>query len=520
MMQELVEKAKAGDLEAFDQLVARFQDAVCGTVYGVVGSFDDAQDIGQEVFIQAWRDLSTLRDADRFPGWLHHIAQNRCRDFLRRTRREGKCIPGSLEAPSGGDSGDPAEEVARRESERRVRTVIGGLSKANRVTTMLFYINGYSIQEIAHFLEIPVGTVKRRLHESRKQLTRSVIQMVRESLDTDKPGPELRARILGELQTRQKHFSDMIGQVSGESHTGWARHWHERRLKDVCSNAAQYAIQPDQESQRMVPEYRMAMTFRDDFVDIPRRWGIPRDVELTNLRDLSRQWMVTPLSVNRWGQDGLPSIRYHPWVLYDKQRVAQWLQAKQSAPLQEMNAEEGRRPLLTVLAGLASGQATAEEAVCVSRKLSTGCEFLFGPRDPLWAEQWDVAHEQERQANAAAYGLKTPTPEEVGWLPFGIPAEDHDYVFEIRDLCRRLGVSPIDVVRWTRQGMPYLRHSPFVRWDIRRAGEWIAEQGLLPASFTPQDLDDIQLFVCRSVADGEATPDAGHGALSGFLGIM
>ena len=108
-------------------------------------------------------------------------------------------------------------------------------------------------------------------------------------------------------------------------------------------------------------------------------------------------------------------------------------------------------------------------------------------------DTWDAAHEQELRANAAQYGLSAPVE---GWL--GIPAEEaNGNVFEIRDLSRRIGASPIDIVRWTLEGMPCLHCSPLARWDIRRVTEWLGQRGVLP--------DLIQLFPDR-LPVGEDAP--------------
>ena len=216
MSAELVAQAQAGDVEAFDALVARYQDAVCGLAFAMVGNFDDAQEIAQEAFIQAWRDLGDLRNARRFPAWLSRIAQNRCRDFLRRTGRRATAV----EAPTGGlpvpAAADPAREAVRGEIRQRVLDAIRRLSAPNRLATTLFYIDGYSIGEVADFLGTPVGTVKRRLHESRKRLKRSMMAMMRESLDAEKPGPELRARVAAELQSRKARWDEMLRRVQDE----------------------------------------------------------------------------------------------------------------------------------------------------------------------------------------------------------------------------------------------------------------------------------------------------------------
>lgn len=339
--------------------------------------------------------------------------------------------------------------------------------------------------------------------------------MVRESLDAEKPGPELRARVAAELQTRRDHFDETLGgPPDHDDDTKWAHWYHERRMEDVRANAAQYGIEPDEELPRMLPEYHQSETFRDDMKDMPRRWGIPEGLDLVSLRDLSRELLASPLSIHRWAEQGLPVLRYYPWVLYDGPRVRQWLEEKQSEPVQPMDADEARKPFLTVLCAVRDGLATPEEGKDLYLKLATA--YFFGPRDPVWAHEWDAAHERERRENAAQYGLSEPGDH---WL--GIPSEEaRGNLYEMRDLTRRLGMSPIDLVRWTRQGMPCLRCSPHVRWDIRRVSAWLTERAILPDRHTIKELDWPELFVCEAVAAGDGMPDEAHEAMAGWLGVM
>lgn len=513
MSSQLAARAQAGDVEAFDSLVARYQDAVCGLAFSLVGSFEDAQEIAQEAFIQAWRDLADLRDTGRFPAWLLRITRNRCHDFLRNQKHRSSPVATPIEVSVGAEAIDPAEEAARSEIRQRVLAAIRSLSEPNRLATTLFYIDGYSIAEVAEFLGAPVGTVKRRLHESRKRLKRSMMTMVRESLDAEKPGPELRARVTAELQTRKARWDEMLRRVRAEDQERWARLWHEERMEDVRANAAQYGIEPDEDLARMLPAYRQCETFRDDTKDMPRRWGIPEGLDLVHLRDLSRELSVSPLAIHRWEQEGLPSIRYEPWVVYDQARVTEWLNTHQPEPALTMNAEQARKPFLTVLHAVASGAATAEEGEEIHDKLET--VLLFKGGDPLWDEQWRSGHEPERRENAALYGLDEPTD---NWL--GIPQDRIPHQFEIRDLTRRIEVCPIDVVRWTRDGLPCLRRSPLARWDIQHVTDWLVERGIVPRRATIKELDVTERYVCRAVAAGQGTPEEGHEALAGRLGLI
>ena len=233
-----------------------------------------------------------------------------------------------------------------------------------------------------------------------------------------------------------------------------------------------------------------------------------------SLRDLCREMIVSPLSLYRWRDDGLPIVRYYPWVLFDRERVGQWLAGARPDSVQQVSADDLRRPLLTVLQAVAEGVATAEDGADLYGWLETA--HFLGPRDPVWTPLWSASVEQERRDNAAQYGLTEPTD---SWL--GIPPDEaRGNVFEIRDLSRRVGASPIDVVRWTHEGMACLRSSPLVRWDIRRVTEWLSEGGFLPDRRTIKELDVTERFVFEAVAAGDATPSEAHEALSGWIGVM
>ena len=179
-LKALVERAQTGDLEAYGQIVARFQDMAYGFAFAMLGDFHLAQDAAQEAFVQAYRDLAELREPAAFPGWFRRIVSKHC-DRLTR----GKRIPTvPLEAAGGVASRDPnpARAAESREMRNKVLQAIGRLPEGERAVTTLFYINGYSHRDIAGFLEIPVGTVKRRLHDSRKRLKEKVTLMEKKEL--------------------------------------------------------------------------------------------------------------------------------------------------------------------------------------------------------------------------------------------------------------------------------------------------------------------------------------------------
>src|ERR1051326_3741320 len=97
----LVQEARSGSLTAFDCLVEDYQDALFDLAYAVLGNFHDAEDVAQEAFIQAWRNLKQLRDDEKFFGWLYRITQNLCKNFVTRSRQSTRrTVPLQLVAHS------------------------------------------------------------------------------------------------------------------------------------------------------------------------------------------------------------------------------------------------------------------------------------------------------------------------------------------------------------------------------------------------------------------------------------
>jgi len=180
----LIADASSGDTRAFEEIVVRFQDMAYGYAYSILRDFHLAEDAAQEAFVEAYQNLSKLRDADRFAGWFRRIVLYRCNRIMRGRRLPTVPLEDALDIPSTDPS--PHHTVEEREMRERVIEAVHSLSQPLREVTALFYMNGYSKNEISEFLEVPVNTVKSRLHSSRKQLREKMIPMVRETLDEHK----------------------------------------------------------------------------------------------------------------------------------------------------------------------------------------------------------------------------------------------------------------------------------------------------------------------------------------------
>jgi RNA polymerase sigma factor (sigma-70 family) len=170
-LRSLLQRSVAGDPAAFGEIAARFQTSVLAWTHSVLRNRYDAEDAAQETFITAYRRLSTLRELDAFPRWLRRIAMTACR---RRTRALARAEVldvkqvGALESPHARDN--PAARLEHVELREAIESAVRSLSSTYRACMRLHYLEGYSVNEVAHFLGVPSGTVKRRLHDARNRL--------------------------------------------------------------------------------------------------------------------------------------------------------------------------------------------------------------------------------------------------------------------------------------------------------------------------------------------------------------
>ena len=180
VLASLVRQAQAGNLDAYGAVVHRFQDMAVGYAYSILGDFHLAEDASQEAFIEAYRTLAQLRDPAAFPGWFRLIVRKHCNRLTRGARLEIIPLETAVEMPSAEKS--PVEIALERELQADVLAAIKALPENQRSVTTLFYMNNYSQKEISEFLEVPVTTVKKRLHDARKRLKEGLIDMMRDDL--------------------------------------------------------------------------------------------------------------------------------------------------------------------------------------------------------------------------------------------------------------------------------------------------------------------------------------------------
>jgi RNA polymerase sigma-70 factor (ECF subfamily) len=171
---ELIDLSLRGDTAAFGALVLRYRKMVIGTAYRVCGDPVLAEDIAQDTFVRVWDRLSTYRPKGSFRGWICRIARNMTIDALRRQKPTVDIDDVSLPATAG------RPEAAALQSERTVavRAAIMELPMQTRMALVLREYQGFSYQEIAQSLDIPMGTVKSRLNDARRRLRAALTALV------------------------------------------------------------------------------------------------------------------------------------------------------------------------------------------------------------------------------------------------------------------------------------------------------------------------------------------------------
>ena len=165
---ELVERSLAGDLGAFESLVQRHRDVVFRVASRIVG-MDAAEDVSQDAFLRAFHRLDRFRGEAPFRNWLLQITQNAALSSLARTKND----PGPGQVPESVDhdaTRQPATELEHRERRQRLELKLELLRPAYRSLLVLRDLEGLSYGEIAEVLDMPLGSVKGRLHRARDEL--------------------------------------------------------------------------------------------------------------------------------------------------------------------------------------------------------------------------------------------------------------------------------------------------------------------------------------------------------------
>ncbi|HEX9236902.1 MAG TPA: sigma-70 family RNA polymerase sigma factor [Actinomycetota bacterium] len=180
---ELVSRARSADDDAFGELVRRHEANVYNLALRMLGRPEDARDAAQDAFVASYRSLKKFRGDSAFGTWLHRIAVNACYDMLRKRSREPVELTEELAGTSSADHSD--RSVAAVDVQRALLLV----PPEFRAPLIMHDVQGMPYEEIAAALDVPVGTVKSRLHRGRVALGEHMGQVRRPSRGRGEPGP-------------------------------------------------------------------------------------------------------------------------------------------------------------------------------------------------------------------------------------------------------------------------------------------------------------------------------------------
>ena len=180
---DLVARAVAGREDGFEELVRRYQRPIATYVYRMVGDYEAALDLTQEVFIKVYGSLSRYRSEYKFSTWIYKIAHNAAIDHLRRhTTREQSLVVDDAgggeqrELPIATGKPSPEQEYAGKERRAEIEQVVSQLPATYRELIVLRHSHDLSYEEIAEVTGLPLGTVKNRLFRAREAMRQQFVQ--------------------------------------------------------------------------------------------------------------------------------------------------------------------------------------------------------------------------------------------------------------------------------------------------------------------------------------------------------
>jgi RNA polymerase sigma factor (sigma-70 family) len=197
----LVVETLRGNREAFGQIVGRYQTLICSLAYSGTGSLSESEDLAQETFIVAWKQLANLREPQKLRSWLCGIARNLIYDALKKQGREPSHAAETLEvieqSPAPGPQ--PHDLTVSNEEAAILWRSLERIPETYREPLVLFYREHQSIEAVAEKLELTEDNVKQRLSRGRKMLHQEVLAFIESTLERTNPGQTFTLSVLAAL---------------------------------------------------------------------------------------------------------------------------------------------------------------------------------------------------------------------------------------------------------------------------------------------------------------------------------
>jgi len=175
---ELVGRARRGDLEAYDELIRRYQERIYATIYHMTSNHEDANDLAQEAFIKAFQALKSFKGGSSFYTWVYRIAVNKTINFLKQRKNKAQMSLDDIDFNAEHDPDlvalisekTPRREINLAELQEKLNTAMQKLSEPHRLVVTLHDVQGLSHEEVAKIMDCNIGTVRSRLFYARQQM--------------------------------------------------------------------------------------------------------------------------------------------------------------------------------------------------------------------------------------------------------------------------------------------------------------------------------------------------------------
>jgi RNA polymerase sigma-70 factor, ECF subfamily len=176
---DLIERARAGDDGAFNEIVHAYRKRILGTIARLIGRPDDVEDVGQEVFLRLYYSLDQLRTPEVFEPWLYRLTVNAAYDYLRRQKRRPESRMADLSeqqvmlADAAEGTKFSGEEQRRAKIREQVDALLSGVSEDDRILLMLKEVEGLSLKELEQIYKVNENALKVRLFRARQRVLKA-----------------------------------------------------------------------------------------------------------------------------------------------------------------------------------------------------------------------------------------------------------------------------------------------------------------------------------------------------------
>lgn len=185
---DLVKRARRGDLQAYDELVKRYQERIYATIYHMTANHEDANDLAQDAFIKAFSALKSFKGGSTFYTWLYRIAVNKTINFLKQRKNKFHLSLNDIDFNAEHDTDllalisdkTPHREASLTELQKKLNEALMKLSEPHRMVVVFHDVQGMSHDEIAEIMGCNIGTVRSRLFYARQQLQGHLAEYIKQ----------------------------------------------------------------------------------------------------------------------------------------------------------------------------------------------------------------------------------------------------------------------------------------------------------------------------------------------------